>query len=246
MRTHIACLVTILLSALVLAQDTKAPVPNSNEDVIATMRAIRAAAVSGNAEAWGPLVAPNCSYVEPSGVIASRASHEPKAGDGASTGVKAASELTEIRVHDYGDIAVLTYREDQLVEIGGNATRSATRYTETYRRAGPAWQMIFSAETPIPLPKLIKVDPKTYDDYAGEYQIAPQMVGTVYREGDKLMLVGTGWKKPYELLPVASDTFVVQGMEQNEISFVRDEKGKVTEQSSKYRGQQQGTAKKIK
>ncbi len=60
------------------------------------------------------------------------------------------------------------------------------------------------------------------------------------------MLIGTGWKEPHELLPVAPDSFVVKGMEQNEISFVRDERGKVTHQSSKYRDQQQAVSPKIK
>ncbi len=218
---------------------------NPDAAVIATMRAIRAAAAAGDKSTWDRLVAANCAFVEPSGTISLRGAHEPHPNTGAAA-LDSKVELSELTVRTSGDTAVLTYREDQSVTIGGNTTRGATRYTETYKRQGNSWQLIFSAETPIPLPALIQVDAKLYDDYVGEYQIAPQLVGTVYRQGEKLMLIGTGWKQPYELLPVAPDTFVVKGMEQNEISFVRDEGGKVTHQNSRYRGQQQALARKIK
>ena len=245
MQKFSCCLVLILLTASIFTYAQQSGESNSDKAVIATMRAIRAAGVAADKETWSRLVAPNCSFVEPSGTVSSRASHEPRSKAGNSAPANKL-ELSDLTVRTYGDTAVLTYREDQSVKIGDNTTHSATRYTETYKHSGESWQMIFSAETPIPLPALMKVDSKVYDDYAGEYQLAPQLVGSVYREGDRLMLIGTGWKKPYELLPVGPDTFVVRGMEQNEISFVRDEKGTVTHQSSKYRGQQQAMAKKIK
>jgi hypothetical protein len=244
MQKILRCLILALLTAPAFTHAQQADNPASDQAVIATMRAIRAAGGAGDKQTWNRLVAVNCSFVEPSGIISSRASHEPRATSGPALDNKL--ELSNFVVHTFGDTAVLTYRQDQTVKVGDNTTHSATRYTETYKRSGESWQMIFSAETPIPLPSLIKVDSKVYDDYAGEYEIAPQLIGTVYRDGDRLMLMGTGWKTPYELLPVAPDTFVVKGMEQNEIAFVRDQKGKVTHQSSKYRGQQQAMAKKIK
>ncbi len=38
------------------------------------------------------------------------------------------------------------------------------------------------------------------------------------------MLIGTGWKMRCELLPVAVDSFAVKGMEQNQVSFLLDER----------------------
>jgi hypothetical protein len=238
-------LVLILVTTSIFSYGQPHGDSSSDQEVVTTMRAIRAAAAAVDKEGWDRLVAANCSFVEPSGIISSRAAHEPRPGIDAHP-VDTKVELGELAVHAYGDSAVLTYREDLSVTIGGKTSKSATRYTETYKRFGESWQMIFSAETPIPLPVLITLDSKLYDDYVGEYQLAPQLIGTIYREGDRLMLLGTGWKQPYELLPVASDTFVVKGMEQNEISFMRDEKGKVTQQRSKYRGQEQAVAKKVK
>jgi ketosteroid isomerase-like protein len=246
-RTRSLALVLILLATPLLAPG-QVKQSSTADEVIATMRAIRAAANSGDKVAWDRLVAPDCAFVEPSGRTETRAFHspQPKAATKNDLGLTNKTESSELKVHDYGDTAVLTYRQDSQLTISENTTRSATRYTEVYKRASAAWQLIFSAETPIPLPAVIKIDPKIYDDYVGEYEISPQLIGTVYRQGDKLMLNGTGWKQPYELLPIAADTFVVKGMEQNEITFVRDGQGKVIHQSSKFRGQQQGIAKKIK
>ncbi len=244
MRKHPGCLVVFVITALLSAYAQQRSAPSADETVITVMRNIRAAALAGDKVTWNRYVASDCSFIEPSGVAASRGSHEPRTTGGPSLDNRL--ELSEIAVHAYGDTVVLTYREDQSLKIGDNQSHSATRYTETYKRSGESWQLIFSVETPIPLPALIKADAKLYDDYAGEYLIAPQLVGTVYKDGDRLMLTSSAWKEPYELLPIAPDVFVVKGMEQNEITFVRDASGRVTQQNSKYRGQQQATAKKIK
>lgn len=233
------------------ASDTaahKAIVTRLRTELIGTRNAIQKAAASVDKVAWNRLVAQDCVFVEPSGRIGSRASHEPQSlsGSAVGTAVKSAVTLSETEAHDHGDTAVLTYREDLSTEIGNNKVASATRYSEVYKRSGDGWQLIFSAETPILERVAVKVNTTIYDDYVGEYEIAPQLIGTVYREGEKLMLIGTGWKQPYELVPVAADCFVVKGMEQNEITFLRDEKGRVTHQSSKVGGQQQAMAKKIR
>ena len=246
MRCFLRYSVLILVTTSIFSYGQRHDDSSSEQEVVTTMRAIRAAAAAVDKEGWDRLVAANCSFVEPSGFISLRAAHEPRRPELEAHPVDSKVELRELAVHTYGDTAVLTYRENQSVTIGAKTSNSATRYTETYKRFGESWQMIFSAETPIPLPVLITLDSMLYDDYVGEYQLAPQVIGTIYRDGDKLMLVGTGWKQPYELLPIASDTFIVKGMEQNEISFIRDEKGKVTQQRSKYAGQEQAVAKKVK
>jgi D-alanyl-D-alanine-carboxypeptidase/D-alanyl-D-alanine-endopeptidase len=112
------------------------------------------------------------------------------------------------------------------------------RFTEAYKRGARGWQMILSAETPIPQRQAIKIDPAVYDDFVGDYQVAPNVIGTVTRDGDKLVLKGTGWKKAYELLPLAKDTFFVREFENTEITFVRDGRGKVTHQLSRTNGQE--------
>ena len=72
----------------------------------------------------------------------------------------------------------------------------------------------------------VKVEPKLYDQYVGEYQIAPNFVLAVTKEGDKLMAQATGQPK-IELLPESDAQFFVKEVNA-QVSFVKDEKGMVT------------------
>ena len=72
----------------------------------------------------------------------------------------------------------------------------------------------------------IKVDPKVYDQYVGEYQLAPNFILAVTKEGDKLMGQATGQPK-IELLPESDTQFFVKEVNA-QVSFVKDEKGTVT------------------
>jgi len=71
-----------------------------------------------------------------------------------------------------------------------------------------------------------KPDPKTFDDYVGEYQL-PQFNLVLTHEGDKLFGQPPGDSKE-ELQPQDDGSFLVTNV-QAKATFVRDDKGKVTE-----------------
>ncbi len=71
-----------------------------------------------------------------------------------------------------------------------------------------------------------KVDPKIYDAYAGEYQLGPNFILTVRREGDRLITQATG-QDPIEIFPESETKFFPKVMEAK-ITFGKDESGKVT------------------
>ncbi|MCI0461811.1 MAG: serine hydrolase [Gemmataceae bacterium] len=56
--------------------------------------------------------------------------------------------------------------------------------------------------------KTAKIDPKLLDAYAGDYKLAPGLVLTCSREGDKLIAQGAGLKVP--LYPVSETEFVAR------------------------------------
>jgi CubicO group peptidase (beta-lactamase class C family) len=74
--------------------------------------------------------------------------------------------------------------------------------------------------------KEIKVDPKSLDEYAGEYQLAPGFTITVTREGDRLMGQATGQMK-FELFAESQTKFFLKAVDA-QVTFVRDASGKVT------------------
>jgi CubicO group peptidase (beta-lactamase class C family) len=71
-----------------------------------------------------------------------------------------------------------------------------------------------------------QIDPKLYDAYSGEYQLAPNFILTVRREGDRLITQATG-QGPIEIFPESETKFFPKVMEAK-ITFVKDESGKVT------------------
>jgi ketosteroid isomerase-like protein len=219
------------------------PSRDPSTEVIATMRNIRAASQAGDVRAWSDQVADNCIFVEPTGHLQSKTRHTPALA--ASGALKITSDLSDMKVQQFGDTAVLTYVEKVTTEVNSNTTRSVVRFAEVYRRKGEGWMLILSTETPVPQRQAIKLDPTMCDDYLGQYEIAPGLIGTVSREGNRLFLRGTGWKQAYELVPFEKDKFFVTEFEITEIIFVRDDQGKVIQQVSRTNGQDM-VAKKLK
>ncbi len=85
-------------------------------------------------------------------------------------------------------------------------------------------------EGDIPQPKVHKevaVDPKLFDGYAGDYQLAPGFVLTVTREGDHLFVQATGQPK-VEVFPEGDHDFFYKVVDA-QITFVTDSQGKATE-----------------
>lgn len=89
------------------------------------------------------------------------------------------------------------------------------------------------APTPAPA-ETGKPDPKTFDDYVGEYEL-PIFTLVITREGDKLFGQPAGDTKE-ELVPEADGTFSVTNVSAK-IKFIRDDKGKVVELQVNLGGQ---------
>lgn len=89
--------------------------------------------------------------------------------------------------------------------------------------------------------KEIKVDPKIYDAYVGRYELTPAMILTVSKEGGRLMAQATG-QSAVELFPESETKFFLKVVNAK-VTFVKDDKGKVTHLILHQGGDQQ--AKKI-
>lgn len=92
--------------------------------------------------------------------------------------------------------------------------------------------------------KVVRVDPKIYDDYAGQYQSVDGPVVTVMREGDRLMQEQSGGVRN-ELLPLSTNEFFSPNSPQGTVVFVRNARGLVTHYIRRRAGQEI-TVRKIK
>jgi hypothetical protein len=95
---------------------------------------------------------------------------------------------------------------------------------------------------PADKPAAVKVDPKVYDAYVGQYD-APFGVLTISRDGDKLFGAPEGQDKA-ELVPASETEFDVPSVGVK-VKFVKDSTGKVTHMVLNHDGEEL-QAKKIK
>ena len=85
-------------------------------------------------------------------------------------------------------------------------------------------------EGDIPKPKEhkeITVDPKLFDGYVGNYQLAPNFILTVTREGDTFSCKPPG-NRTSKIFPEGDREFFYKVVDA-QITFVTDGKGKATE-----------------
>jgi len=74
-------------------------------------------------------------------------------------------------------------------------------------------------------PVVVKVDPKIYDGYVGEYEFGPNRILSVTREGDKLFAQRTGTPRA-EMFPESENKFFLNIADVRFV-FLKDEAGTV-------------------
>lgn len=103
--------------------------------------------------------------------------------------------------------------------------------------------IVFGEKYELPRERVaIKIDPKILDAYVGQYELNPNIIFTMSREGDSLMVQITGQPK-FEVFPESEIKFFYKVVNA-QVTFVKDDKGVVTHLILHQNGDR--TAKKIK
>ncbi len=89
----------------------------------------------------------------------------------------------------------------------------------------------------------IEIDTKIYDSYIGEYELAPDFIVTITREDNRIFTQATGQNK-FEIYPESKTKFFLKAFDA-QVTFVKNEQGKVTELIM-HQGGREFSAKKIK
>jgi len=82
--------------------------------------------------------------------------------------------------------------------------------------------------------KEISIDPKIFDAYIGRYQLAPNFILMITRDGNHFMTQATG-QGQVEIFPESGHDFFAKAVD-TQITFVTDDKGRATELILHQRG----------
>jgi CubicO group peptidase (beta-lactamase class C family) len=116
------------------------------------------------------------------------------------------------------------YPEDKLTvvvlaNLEGSAAGEISRDLGTLAEGG---KVILSSER-----KVVHIDPKVFDGYVGSYQLAPNFILKVTRDGDRFITQATG-QGPVEIFPENDHDFFAKAIDA-QITFVTDKQGRATE-----------------
>ena len=122
-----------------------------------------------------------------------------------------------------------------------------------YAKIAGRWRWVLHQSTRLaPRPKGAAIDPRIYEAYVGQYEISAGRTFTVRKEGEGLKAQTTG-RATGDLIPKSETEFIWFNPEMNpaivgaaEVSFVKDESGKVTHAVFSRDGQGLWRAKKTK
>jgi hypothetical protein len=236
----------LFLSSSACKQESVAREKNTEAELLASIRARMEAVARNDTKAWSQHVADDMLAPLPANDVSPKQAWI-KAHEHWPPAVKYYyGPLENIKVQTHGDAAVVTFRARQYNDIGGQVTYFDSWQIETHIRKGNRWLLAAVADPPIlPAPRIAGINPRIYDDYAGEYEYAPDLVAKVVRVGDKLMheLPNAGRD---ELLPESETTFFIEGDNASRTIFVRDASGRVTHYIYRNLGANDRVVKKIK
>lgn len=144
-------------------------------------------------------------------------------------GFSGSIEVTDAKVRFHGDAAVLTHLDLEHETVFGQTINARYRTTDTYVRRDGGWKLAASQVMVIPEPRhAVTVDPEVLSAFVGDYELAPSVVYTITREGDRLYgQRGSGPR--VELLPASESSVFPAGTWRLEKIFVRDSAGRVVQ-----------------
>ncbi len=136
-------------------------------------------------------------------------------------------DIENVDVRVYGETAILFFRGDLRMNIGGKQLVESFQITDVYIRRGGRWLLTAEHQSRVPLPPAsVNIDKKLLTAYAGGYRIAPFVIVNFSVEHGVLIRQLLGDKHRDELVPENETTFFVKG-EMRQIIFELDASGKV-------------------
>ena len=187
------------------------PAAITQEELVRRTQELFDAVVPGNKEPWQKYFADDCIFADEKGrnfdktQLVADITPLPKGYSGMIKIVRPRSVI-------HGDAAILSYDLDETETIFGQNLTARYHVTDTWLRRNGVWQIASSqAMRYYEDPAAAKIDPKTFADFNGTYELAPGQTRRVFSEGENLYVERNG--KREQLLPEGSEIFFRKGVE---------------------------------
>jgi len=133
--------------------------------------------------------------------------------------------IAKAQAHIEGNVAILSYDMDEKESVFGQNMTARYHATDTWMNRNGQWQIVAGQVLRYyEDPASGEADPRTFRDYVGKYELAPEKTQTVSQDAGHLYLQ-RGDRPKAELIPEAAGIFFRKGVE-GRILFGR-EHGKV-------------------
>jgi len=223
LKTIFACLLLLLtIAPLILAEDSK---DLTQAELLRRTQALFDSIVAGDQTPWKRYYADDCLFFDEKGrnldktAIVNDITPFPK-------GYSGSIRILNPKFRIANDVAVLSYDLDESETVFGQQLSARYHETDTWVRRNGNWQIIATQmfryyEDPSPG----TIDSKLLDHYIGTYQLAPDVILTISRQGAELYRT-RGKNTPEKLIPEATGIFFRKGVE-GRILFHTNQSGKV-------------------
>jgi len=189
------------------------------------------ASLANNRAYYEQLLAPDFQILYSTAVIRNKQEYidEEKFGPESAGHRGLKPTLSNFRSYEVGQTAIATYTIVQHTPLGSQVFDFSMNHLDSYTRENGRWKLVAMAVADLPTwPDVVKVGVKLLSEYAGTYQIAPDMLLKVTIENGRLF-GQLSRQQASEWFPENETTFFDKNAGANErYVFERGPAGKVT------------------
>lgn len=224
----VRCLVGL---AVVACCTGVASAATASEDVSAVLKKMTQefsdAGQRGDASTMALILDDQVVFVNEGGDVATKA-EMLAAATPPPAGVRIQMAIKDWNCRVFGDVAVASFVDDQIVNSHGEVMHAQYRSVETWRKSAGKWHMIGSETIALQDdPSAVALSPEALDEYAGTYQGNSGMRFVFTRSGERLFASVDGGPLTAQSAEVR-DVFFTPGRARIRKVFQRDAKGSVT------------------
>jgi hypothetical protein len=211
MQNRIIAFLTLGFTLLTVGS-CKAQSAITQDDLVRRTQELFDSVASGDQTPWKKYFADDCTYFDEKGRSMDKAALVADVTP-LPAGYSGSIKVGKAQSHIEGDIAILSYDTDEKETIFGQELTARYHETDTWMRRNGQWQIVAGQVLRYyEDPAAGKVNPGSFAEYLGTYELAPGNRQTISTDGG-LVYRQRGDRPRDQLIPEATDIFFRKGVE---------------------------------